>query len=127
MTADKLRDGKFAELTEAVIGCFYIVYNELGFGYNESVYSAALDVMFREAGISARREHPVDVLFHGERIASFRLDFLIQDSVILELKAGPELSAGAKSQLVTYLRSTKKEVGLLLYFGPEPEVRRVSI
>ena len=117
--------GKYVDVTEKIIGCFYIAYNELGYGYNESVYARAMEILFREAGIHARREHTVEVLFRDERIATFRLDFLIEDCVVLELKAGPELTAGAKSQLVTYLRSAKKEVGLVLYFGPEPDVKRV--
>ena len=122
-----MHDGKYVDLTEKIIGCFYIVYNELGYGYNESVYARALELLFREAGIGARKEHPVDVILRGERIASFRLDFLIEDKVILELKAGPALVAGAKSQLMTYLRSSKKEVGLVLYFGPEPDVKRIAM
>jgi GxxExxY protein len=74
-------------LTGAVIGCFYTSYNDLEFGLPESHYVRALDILFREQGILARREHPVDVLFHGERIGTFRLDFLIEDEIIVEVKA----------------------------------------
>jgi GxxExxY protein len=120
-------DGKHSPLTERIIGCFYAAYNELGYGYNEAVYARALEIVFRSAGISARKEHPIDVVFRGERIASFRVDFLVEDTVVLELKAGAELSGGTKSQLVTYLKSAKKDVGLILYFGPDPDVKRVVL
>ena len=115
------------ELSGAVIGCFFTSYNDLEFGLPESHYVRAFDILFREQGISARREHPVDVLFHGERIGTFRLDFLVEDRIVLEVKAGHTLPAGSRAQLLTYLRQSKMKVGLLLFFGPVPEVQRVEL
>ncbi len=120
-----MKDGKYVELTEKIIGCFYVAYSELGHGYSESVYASALAILFRQAGLAARREHVVDVLFQGERVGFYRLDFLVEDKVIVELKAGNELKEGGRAQLLSYLRSSKKEVGLLLHFGPDPVVKRV--
>lgn len=114
-------------LTERVIACFFTAYNELGFGYTESTYSAALAILFREAGIDARREHAVDVHFRGERIGTYRLDYLIEDTLVLELKAGYALPIGTKAQLLTYLRSARKNLGLILFFGPVPEIKRVIL
>src|SRR3954465_2602035 len=71
------------DLSGRVIGCFYSAYNELGFGYSEGVYSATLQLLFAEAGIHARRELAVDVLFRGTKVGSYRLDYLVEDTLIL--------------------------------------------
>lgn len=118
---------KHDDLSGRVIGCFLTAYNELGFGFPEVVYAAALEILFRQLGLDARREHGIDVIFRDVRIARYRVDFIIEDTLILELKAGYQLPAGSKSQLLTYLRATKKDLGLVLFFGPSPEVQRVVI
>jgi GxxExxY protein len=114
-------------LTRRVIGCFFSAYNELGFGFTESVYSAALEILFRDAGIDARREHAVDVLFRGVRVGMYRVDYLVEGRLVLELKAGHQLPAGSRAQPLTYLRTLRKQLGLVLFFGPTPEVERVSL
>lgn len=114
-------------LTGRVIGCFFSVYNELGFGFHEGVYSAALGILFRELGISARREHGIDVMFRDVKVGTYRVDFLIEDSLVLELKAGHQLPLGSRAQLITYLRTSRKNLGLLLFFGPTPEIERVVL
>src|SRR2546423_3907297 len=114
-------------LTEQVIGCFFTAYNELGFGHSETVYSGALEILFREFGIDARREHGFDVMFRNVRVGAFRVDYLVHDTLVLELKAGHQLPPGSRAQLITYLRTSRKELGLLLFFGPSPEVERVSL
>ncbi|NUP72798.1 MAG: GxxExxY protein [Gemmatimonadaceae bacterium] len=116
-----------ADLTHRVIGCFLVAYRGVGFGYPEAFYSAALEILFRDAGIRARREHGMDVMFRGVSLGRFRLDYLIEDSLILELKAGHQMPPGSRAQLLTYLRMAKKRVGLLLFFGPSPEIERVSL
>jgi GxxExxY protein len=120
-------EGKYSDITEKVIGCFYIAYNELGYGFLERVYGNALEILFREAGLSFIRECPIDIIFHEVRIATFRADFLMENVVLLELKAGPEMPDGSRAQLANYLTRAKREVGLILFFGPEPEVQRVSM
>ena len=119
------RDGE--ELTGQVIGCFFTTYNDLGFGLPESVYSAALELLFEQAGLDARREHGVDVMFRNVRVGSFRLDYLIEDRLVLELKAGHLLAPGSKAQLLTYMRASKRKLGLLLFYGPKPEIERVIL
>lgn len=115
------------QLTRPVIGCFLAVYNELGFGFSESVYSGALEILFRDAGMDARREHSVDVIFRGTRVGSYRVGYLIEDALILELKAGHQLPPGSKAQVLTYLRISRKRLGLLLFFGPGPGIERVVL
>jgi GxxExxY protein len=115
------------ELTRQVIGCFLTTYNELGFGLPESMYSAALEILFREIGLDARREHGFDVMFRNIRIGTYRLDYLVEDTLVLELKAGHQLPLGSRAQLLTYLRASKRKLGLLLFYGPSPEVERVVL
>jgi GxxExxY protein len=115
------------ELTRQVIGCFLTTYNEVGFGLPESMYSAALEILFREIGLEARREHGVDVMFRNVRIGTCRLDFLVEDTLVLELKAGHQLPSGSRAQLLTYLRASRRKLGLLLFYGPSPEVERVVL
>jgi GxxExxY protein len=115
------------ELTRRVIGCFHDVYNELGHGLPEAVYAAALEIVLREAGINVLREHGIRIDFRGHVIGTYRLDFLVEEVLILELKAGVHLPPGSRAQLVTYLRITRRHVGLLLFFGPTPEVQRVEL
>jgi GxxExxY protein len=118
---------KQQDLTGEVIGCFFAAYNELGCGLPESVYSAALEILFRELGINARREHIIDVMFRRTKVGTCRVDYLIEETLILELKAGHQLPPGARAQLLTYLRMSRKKLGLLLFFGPSPEIERVTL
>jgi GxxExxY protein len=115
------------QLTRQVIGCFLTTYNELGFGLPESVYSAALEILFGQLGLDARREHCCDVMFRNVRVGTYRLDYLIEDTLILELKAGPQLPSGSRAQLLTYLRASRMKRGLLLFYGPSPEIERVVL
>lgn len=115
------------ELTGQVIGCFFTTYNDLGFGLPENVYSAALSVLFDGLGLHARREHQFDVMFRNVRVGTFRLDFLVEDILVLELKAGHLLPPGSKAQLLTYLRASRRKLGLLLFYGPTPEIERVVL
>jgi GxxExxY protein len=116
-----------AELTGQVISCFFTTYNDLGFGLPESMYAGALDILFREVGLEARREHGFDVMFRNIRVGTFRVDYLVEDILVLELKAGHQLPQGSRAQLLTYLHASKRRLGLLLFYGPTPEVERVVI
>ena len=115
------------ELTRKIIGCFLTTYNELGFGLPENVYSAALAILFKDLGLDARREHGFDVMFRNTKVGAFRLDYLVEDTLVLELKAGHQLPPGSRAQVLTYLRATKKTIGLVLFYGPSPEVERVVL
>jgi GxxExxY protein len=112
-------------LTGAVLGAFYRVYNALGYGHFESVYGNALAIELRRRGIPFVREAPIVVTYDGEIVGEFRADFVVDSRVILELKATPRLGASDRAQLFSYLRGSGLELGLLLHFGPEPDVRRV--
>ena len=113
------------ELTKSIIGAFYTVYRVLGFGYLEGVYAAALERELSTRGHRVAREVLVPVYYFGELIAYQRLDVVVDDRVIVELKAAERLPPIAERQLLNYLHCTKLEVGLVLHFGQEPKFRRV--
>lgn len=115
---------KHEELTERVIKVFYTVYNELGHGFLESVYEESMAVSFREHGIKFNRQCSVPVWFHQQKVGEFRADFVVDEAVLLELKAVQSLDAMHDAQLVNYLNATEFEVGLLLNFGPKPQIHR---
>jgi GxxExxY protein len=116
--------GLHAEITEKVIGVFFEVYNELGGGFLESVYQQALRVALMQAGLRVAVEVPVPVYFRGEVVGNFRADVVVDECVLLELKAISGFDGAHDAQVLHYLRATKFEVGLLLNFGPKPQFRR---
>jgi GxxExxY protein len=115
---------KHHELTEKVIGVFFDVYNELGHGFLESVYEEALAVALGEAGLEVQRQVPVPVWFRRRQI-DFKADLLVDNKVLLELKAARTIDLAHEKQLLHYLRATDIEVGLLLNFGTKPQFRRL--
>jgi GxxExxY protein len=125
MNADERRY-KHSELTEQIIGIFYDVYNELGFGFLEKVYEEAMTVAFKERGINFQRQVSIPVWFHEQAIGSYDADLVVNGLVLLELKACRALDPSHEAQLLHYLRSTEIEVGLLLDFGPRPQVKRLA-
>lgn len=112
------------ELTEQVIGAFYAVYNELGPGFLESVYVNSLVIALRAAGLDARLEVPLLVKFRNQVVGQFRADLVVEDRLVIEVKAVSHLLKAHEVQLVNYLRATGIGVGLLLNFGVRPELRR---
>lgn len=111
-------------LTRSIIAAFFEVYNTLGYGFLESVYAEALARELRRRGHRVEREVAVKVWFKGQLIARQRVDMLVDDRVIIEIKSGLTLPITGSRQLYNYLRGTDKEVGLLLHFGPEPKFYR---
>jgi GxxExxY protein len=112
------------KLTERIIGVFYDVYNELGQGFLESVYQKAMIVALQHLGLLVESEVAVPVWFRGVKVGNFEVDVLVERSVLLELKAARALDSTHEAQTLNYLRATPIEVGLLLNFGPKPQVRR---
>jgi GxxExxY protein len=117
---------KHKELTEKVIGVYFDVYNELGFGFLESVYHKSMLIALREAGLTAETQVALPVFFRGHLVGDFLADILVERAVILELKAADDLASAHDSQLLNYLRATECEVGLLLNFGPKPKFKRLA-
>jgi GxxExxY protein len=116
---------KHAELTEKIIGVFYDVYNELGYGFLESVYQESLVIALPESRLTTERQVPVPVWLRGHEIGKFKGDILVEGTVLLELKSVRTLEALHEAQLLHYLKSTEIEIGLLLNFGSRPQFRRL--
>ena len=118
------RRPKGDESTRSIIGGFYAVYTELGYGLVESLYSKALETELRLRGHVVEREKWVDVYYKGHRLGRQRIDMLVDHAVVVENKATERLPLYVKRQLQTYFRATSLELGLILHFGPEPKFYR---
>jgi GxxExxY protein len=116
---------QYEEITEKVIGCAYLVYNKMGFGFLESVYEKCMLIELKKAGISAESQQAIRVRYDDEIVGDFIADIVVEDTIILELKSVRQIIKAHEIQLVNYLVATRKPVGLVLNFGEEKvEVKR---
>ena len=115
---------KHQSLTEQIIKAFFKVYNTLGYGFLEQVYQRAMEVELRHRGFKVLPQAPIEVFYEGEQVGHYFADLLVNDLVILELKAVGSLGAEHGTQLINYLKATRLEVGLVMNFGPKPEFHR---
>lgn len=114
------------ELTKRIIGASFEVLNELGAGFLESVYEKSLIIALEEKGIKSIAQAPLKVEFRGNIVGEFYPDILVEDKVVIELKAIKNLAAEHEAQLLNYLKATGIRVGLLLNFGkPKLEWKRL--
>ena len=104
-------------LTSKIIGCAYSVFNELGFGFLESVYEKSLFFELSDKGLVAVAQQPVDVFYKGHQVGAFVADIIVEDKVIIELKSVLRLLEIHEVQLVNYLVATGISTGLLINFG----------
>jgi GxxExxY protein len=125
MNADE-RGFKHEEITRRIIGVFYEVYNELGFGFLESVYRESMAIALKDADLVVEKEFGLEAHFRGEVVGGFKADLLVNGSVIVELKAVRALAPSHEAQALNYLRAGVLEVALLLNFGPRPQIRRLA-
>ena len=120
----KQQEFKHSELTEKIIKIFYKVYNRLGYGFLEKVYENALIIELKKENIPAICQSPIRVIYEGNIIGEYYADILVDKKVIVEIKATKYLVKDNEAQLLNYLKATDIEVGLLLNFGPKPEIKR---
>jgi GxxExxY protein len=113
------------DITRDVIGAFFEVYNALGYGFLEFVYSLAMERELLRRGHTVEREVSVPVMYKGELLTIQRVDMIVDRKVVVENKAGPILPVTSRLQALSYVRSTSLEVGLVLHFGPEAKFYRV--
>jgi GxxExxY protein len=116
---------KHEALSKKIIKVFYQVYNKLGYGFLERVYQNALFLALKEEGLEVEPQRKIKVWFRGFEVGDYYADLIINDLIILELKAIECLVDENEAQLLNYLRGTEIEVGLLLNFGKEPEIKRM--
>ncbi len=117
--------GKHDDLTQKIIGVFYEVYNELGAGFVESVYREAMRLALGQSNLKVETEVPIQVRFRGEVVGVFRADLVVNDTVLIELKATEGIIREHEAQTLHYLRATNIEVALLMNFGPRPRFKRL--
>lgn len=115
---------KHTEITEPIIRAFYKVYNILGYGFLEKVYENALFVELEAMGLSVEKQKPITVYYEDEIVGEYFADLVVEEHVIVELKASKALRKEHEFQLINYLKATEIEVGLLLNFGEKPELKR---
>lgn len=114
----------FEEETEKIISAFYEVYNTLGYGFLERVYQNALYQELLRGGFRCEPQKKIDVFYKGSKVGEYYADLLVNERIILELKAVDTICTEHELQLVNYLKATPIEVGLLLNFGEHPQIRR---
>ena len=112
------------ELTKSIIGIYYNVYNELGYGFLEKVYHRAMIVELNKNGYEVEHEKKIEVFYKNEVVGTYSPDLIINKSVILELKCVEYLIEAHENQLINYLKATECEVGLVLNFGKDPQFKR---
>ena len=124
MKAD-FQDFKYKEQTKKIFKIFYRVSNKLGYGFLEKIYENAMMIEFRRENTPAVPQYyAIKVVYQNEVVGEYFADILVDDKVIVEIKASRNLALESEAQLLNYLKATDKEVGLLLNFGPKPEIKR---
>lgn len=116
----------YEELTRRILEACFEVSNELGSGFLESVYQNALMIALKEKGFDVQAQAALSVQFRGQTVGQFYADILVEDKVIIEIKAVSALTGEHQSQVINYLKGTGKEIGLLVNFGrPKIEYKRL--
>ncbi|MFN4255750.1 MAG: GxxExxY protein [Saprospiraceae bacterium] len=115
---------KHRELTDQILNAFYDVYNELGYGFLEKVYQNALYFELKERGVKVEPQRRTAVFYKGREVGEYFTDLIVNDLVILELKAAECIVEAHEIQLQNYLKASNIEVGFVLNFGKEPEFSR---
>jgi len=113
------------ELSSDVIRIFYEVYNELGYGFLEKVYQNAMYIELLKSGYNIEAQKKINVIYKSQIVGEYYADIIVENKIIIELKANQGLSEENESQLINYLKSSKIEIGLLLNFGFKPEFKRL--
>lgn len=115
-----------SDITEKIIKAYYNVYNTLGYGFLEKVYENAMIIELTNLGLETQNQVPISVYYEGDVVGNYFADIVVNNSVIIEVKAIESLRKEHECQLVNYLKATDIEVGLLINFGKEPKfIRRV--
>ena len=116
------------QTTSQIIEACFAVHHELGSGFLEKVYQEALEIVFKEKGLSFEREKHLPIFFHGKLLKSdYIADFLVEDKVIVELKSVKELDPIYEAQVINYLKATGLQIGLLINFGQEKlQIKRLA-
>jgi len=115
---------KHKELTGRIIECAFKVHRELGFGFLESVYQNAFVIELSKAGFQTEQEKRIQVHYDGRAVGDFVADIVVEDKVIIEIKSVRQIHPAHEAQLINYLKATGMEVGLLINFAEQVEIKR---
>lgn len=115
---------EYESLTNEIINAFYKVYNTLGYGFLEKVYENALHLELTSRGLECKTQQQIRVYYEGSEVGFYIADIVVEDLVIVEIKAAEALCEQHEYQLINYLRATDKKLGLLLNFGQKPQFKR---
>ncbi len=116
--------GKHSELSDKIIKVFYEIHNELGYGFSEKIYQKAFGIALRQIGLKVDEQVPIKVYFRGQEVGEYFADMIVNDLILLELKAVAHITEEHEAQLLNYLKSTEMEVGYLMNFGKSAEFKR---
>jgi GxxExxY protein len=109
---------EYKDITHKIIGSAYQVFNQLGFGFLESVYKKAMVIELTKDDLKVESEKPLKVYYDNEVVGDFYIDLFVEETVVVELKSVQNLAKEHEVQLVNYLNGLKKDIGLLINFGP---------
>ena len=116
---------KHSEITSEILHAFFKrVYHQLGYGFLEKVYENAMAIELQKMGLDVKQQAQIDVYYAGQAVGKYMADLIVEDAVLIEIKASRQILKEHEAQLLNYLRATPYEVGLLINFGPRPEFRR---
>ncbi len=118
------KDYLFADTTKKIINCFYKVHDELGNGFLESVYEKSLMIELSNAGLNAVNQKGLAVYYKHQLVGDFKSDIIVEDKILIEIKAVNKLASNHEAQLINYLKATKIKLGLLVNFGEKLEFKR---
>src|SRR5690554_6587061 len=113
-----------SDITEKIINAFFKVYNTLGYGFLEKVYENAMFIELKNFGLYVEKQKRIQVSYYDKIVGDYSADLIVNNQVIIELKAAESLCEEHEYQLINYLKATEIEVGLLLNFGKKPEFKR---
>lgn len=117
-------DPRIDLLVKKILRAYYNVYNKLGFGFLEKVYENSLVIELKKLGLHGRRQVPIKVFYYEEQVGNYFADIIVNDEIIIEIKAAEALCEEHEIQLLNYLKATETEHGILLNFGKKPEFKK---
>ena len=113
-----------SDITKRIIKSFYSVYNKLGFGFLEKVYENAMMIALMSDGLYCEKQKPIKVYYKEKIVGDYYVDILVENKIIIELKASEGIVEEHELQLINYLKATDLEIGLLLNFGKQAQFKR---
>ena len=110
---------EYEDITRKIIGSAYQVYNQLGFGFLESVYKKAMILELRKNNLKVKEEKPLDVYYDDQVVGHFFVDLFVENEIVVELKSVQRIAKEHEVQVVNYLKGLQKDIGLLINFSPQ--------